>query len=86
QEMLKVVFANPEAKFEEILLKIGYKKSTFETFKNRVTEAQKEYENLSHKPKTIEAKHRWIMGRLKAEALGNIDLKELCKYVQGEVK
>jgi len=81
KEMLPTVYQYPKMDFESILTTIGYRQATEEEILENIpvlVEKFMEISKLKEKPAMI----RWVMGRLRSMALGNMNLKELREKVE----
>ena len=85
KEMLPVIYQEPQMNFNKVLDKIGYKKMKQEVIISKLPEMRIAFRE-QRKSNNHEAELHWIMGRLRKQALGNIDLRDLFKVVEGGQK
>jgi len=84
--MLNKLFHQPSLSWEEILVQIGFKKLTQKEIYGKITHFANEFDRLPFQSALPIAKQRWIMGKLKGFALGNIKLCDLAQQVMKEVE
>jgi glutamyl-tRNA(Gln) amidotransferase subunit E len=76
KRMLVQVYNNPEEDFDSILNKTGFKEIERNELIGKLHFFQNEYKEI-RRSKNDDAGRRWIMGKMKKMAAGNISLKEL---------
>ena len=84
REMLPVVYVHPEMDFESVLTTIRFKTVARETIIGQIPELRRMFDKLKHS-NDPGAGGRWIMGELRAMALGNMPLVELHTAVEKEM-
>jgi len=82
EAMLPVVISHPKMEFSSVLSTIGFKRSSPESVIDQLPVLEAKFREINHSPDPM-ARHRWIMGRLRPMALGNMDLAELSQRVGG---
>jgi glutamyl-tRNA(Gln) amidotransferase subunit E len=83
--MLEVLYQNPNIQFSSILPLVNYVQTEPETIYEQIPLLRTMFAKIAYKP-DAEAEIRWIMGRLKKPAMGNVLLKELNARVAAIVK
>ena len=83
KKMLPVVYQYPKMEFESVLTTIKFKTAEKGDIFNRIPFLKKKFSQIRQKAKP-ENEHNWIMGQLRPVALGNISLKELSGYINGQ--
>ncbi len=84
KDMIKNAFVYPERSPEEILEIIGYEERKEKEIISRIPELRQEFKRL-RRSKSEDAEARWIMGRLRPLAIGNIDLRRLRSAIDGDL-
>ncbi len=74
--MLKIMYENPRMEFESILNLVKYERHTKEDIMQNIPSLRAMFKEIG-KNENPDAENRWIMGRLRPIALGNMRLKEL---------
>jgi len=82
--MLEVLYKNPNIQFSSVLSMINYHHAESEAIFKEIPVLRAMFAKLAHKS-DCQAEVRWIMGRLRKPALGNLPLKELNARVGAEV-
>ena len=82
EAMLPVVIAHPKMELSSVLSTIGFTPRSPESVIDQLPVLEAKFREINHSPDPM-ARHRWIMGRLRPMALGNIDLAELSERVGG---
>jgi glutamyl-tRNA(Gln) amidotransferase subunit E len=82
--MLEVLYKNPNIQFSSVLSVIHYHQAEPETIYKEIPVLRAMFAKLAHKS-DCQAEVRWIMGRLRKPALGNVSLSELNERVASEV-
>ncbi len=90
-DMVKILYHNPNMVFSSILQLVGYIPSDADTIYNQIPLLHEMFMKIKHKSAIMpEAEIKWIMGRLRKPALGNISLKQLrnrvTEYIENEVQ
>lgn len=81
RDMLPVVFSNPQMDFDSVLTIIHFKKRNKEKLIAPIGFLKEKYRETGKK-QTNEAQTDWVMGQLRKQAVGNINLKELRDEVE----
>jgi glutamyl-tRNA(Gln) amidotransferase subunit E len=76
REMLPELYAHPKMVFESILTTIGYRKRNIEDVLSYVPALRKKFAEI-RTSKQPQAEIDWIMGQVRAVAVGNISLRDL---------
>lgn len=79
--MIPVIFQHPEMNFDSILTQINFVPTPKEKILNKIPQFRKKFKG-NKRLRNKEAETRWIMGKLRKSALGNISLAELKKAVE----
>ncbi len=80
KEMLPVVYQYPKMDFDSVLTSIKFKKRTKKELLAHISFFKEKYNSIGIS-KNHENEINWIMGQLRNQAIGNIDLKELKEEV-----
>ncbi len=78
--MLKVKYEHPEMDFESILETMNFKQRTKEEIANSIQLLQNKF--VPFKERKIQLKPHWIMGRIRNQAIGNMELKEVYQLIE----
>lgn len=76
KKIIPVLYEHPQMDFDSILLSINFKKVDPNEIIALVPFLKEKFKNVRRK-KEKEAEAKWIMGELRAKAVGNISLKDL---------
>jgi len=80
EEILPMVYQHPRMQLTSVLEDVKFKKRTKEELTAPIGFLLEKFKEIgNNKPK--DAKVNWVMGELRKQALGNIDLKELRKTI-----
>ena len=79
-KMLPEVYEHPQMQFSSVLTNINFKPRTKESLLAPVGFLKDKYKEIGIK-QTIKAETDWVMGELRKQALGNIDLNNLKKAI-----
>jgi len=80
EEILPMVYQHPRMQLTSVLEDVKFKKRTKEELTAPIGFLLEKFKEIGkNKPK--DAKVNWVMGELRKQALGNIDLKELRKII-----
>ncbi len=78
--MLPIIYQNPKMQLNSVLHDLKFKKRTKDEIIAPIAFLQNKFDEIGkNKPK--EAQINWVMGELRKQALGNIDLNELRKII-----
>jgi glutamyl-tRNA(Gln) amidotransferase subunit E len=80
--LANVWFENPDRTFDQILKHLPFRKTSKKEILSRIPSLRRRFRKRKQS-KNPEAETRWIMGQLRPEALGNLDLAKLRKAVEG---
>ncbi len=80
--MLPQVYEHPKLDFESVITSLKFKKTSKEDLLGKVPFLRKKFTDIQHTHREGIEKH-WIMGQLRRSAIGNIELSELAKMVEG---
>lgn len=84
KSMLPLIYQHPRIDFDSVLSAIGYKKIPEKEILSKVSSIQREAVKLGI-TQAKGAQERWIMGQLRAVALGNISMETLNIYVKKHI-
>lgn len=79
-KMLPLLYEHPKMDFDSLLISIKFKPFTEKEIRDDIPFLENKYCTL-RKSRRAEARADWIMGQLRAKALGNIDLKKLRQII-----
>ena len=79
--MLPVICQHPKMDFESMLISIGYKKVREEDLMENLNFLQKKFESTSFS-RNAHGRNDWLMGQLRAQALGNVSMKTLKAMIE----
>ena len=82
KEMLPNVYRYPDKDFNDVLETIGYQDISEKKILSQIPEWRKKFKEIGN-PSDGKAEISWIMGKLRPLALGNMNLGELRKAVDG---
>jgi glutamyl-tRNA(Gln) amidotransferase subunit E len=82
--LLPMIVHHPDEDFESLLSETGYRHYDKEDILSRVQELKLRYTDVGNSRREG-AESAWVMGQLRPLALGNMDLKELRKAVDGDL-
>ncbi len=80
KEMLPIIYQHPKIEFESVLIILKFKKRTKDDILAPVKFLKERFKEVS-KNKGENEKTNWVIGQLRKQAIGNIDLKELINYI-----
>lgn len=80
KEMLPIVYQHPKIEFESVLTTLNYKKRDKEEIYAPVMFLKERFKGTG-KNKGEPEKANWVMGQLRKQAIGNIELKELINFI-----
>jgi glutamyl-tRNA(Gln) amidotransferase subunit E len=80
KKMMPVVYQYPKIEFESVLTTIRYKPVEKNEILDRITFLKQKF-NQGRNKNNDQNQHNWIMGQLRAMALGNISLTELSEHL-----
>ncbi len=80
EDMLHVIYEHPKMQFSSVLESINYRKRDIQQITAPVNFLKEKYREVGKK-QTTKAETDWIMGELRKQAIGNIDLTELKKQI-----
>jgi Glu-tRNA(Gln) amidotransferase subunit E-like FAD-binding protein len=80
-KMLKQLFLNPDADFESILTALNFKKITKEEVVDRIKDLENKF-SPARKDTSTTDKINSIMGKLRTESEGNLNLRELAEEIK----
>jgi len=81
-ELLVPAYDDPNASFDELLAKVGYLATSSEELEAAVERAAAAFEPRSTRT-APDARLHWVMGQVRASALGNLPLRALSALVKG---
>ncbi|MDR0969570.1 MAG: Glu-tRNA(Gln) amidotransferase subunit GatE [Lentimicrobiaceae bacterium] len=79
-QMLPDLIAQPERRFDEILKAINFSKIPKEELEKKIADLAANYKPVK-KTNQMQNKQNWIMGQLRKEAVGNVDMKQLATKI-----
>jgi len=82
EAMLPVVTDHPQMELPSVLETIGFRRCGRKEIQEMLPVLDAKFDEINTSPDPT-ARHRWIMGRLRPVALGNMDLEELSRLVPG---
>jgi len=85
KEMLPIVYQNPENDWKTILRSLAYQKMAEQQILSKIPALKKKFNKL-HGTQDGDAEISWIMGKLRPLAIGNMDLREVRKALDGEYR
>jgi glutamyl-tRNA(Gln) amidotransferase subunit E len=85
QVMLPVIYDYPDMEFGSVLISIDYKKHTMHELLAPVDFLFGKFRQIRYS-ETDKAAIDWMMGQLRRQALGNIELTQLKQYIEEKVK
>jgi len=85
KEMVPIVFENPQMEFESILTIIDYSKNEMNKILEDVLSLKEMYQKIRH-TEDFDPMIKWIMGNLRKNAIGNVNLKDLRASIVEKVK
>lgn len=80
EPMLNVMFEHPEMDFESVLETMNFKHKTKDEIVNSIQLLKNKF--VPFKEKKIPLKSHWIMGRVRNQAIGNMELKEVYQLIE----
>jgi hypothetical protein len=81
ETLLPAACARPEASLDDLLAEIGYRQCDRSEILGRTEKLVSEF-SLNRRSRHPEALVRWLLGRLRPPALGNVAMKELRREVE----
>jgi glutamyl-tRNA(Gln) amidotransferase subunit E len=82
KHMLSANYQNSKTNFETILKNIHFKPFNLEELKKEITVLKEKFTKIK-RSNDPSVDHHWLMGQIRAKALGNIALKDLKKITEG---
>ncbi len=80
KKMLPIIYEHPKMDYDSVLTSIKFKKISKEEIVNHIPFLKEKFSQIKYKKtKNISAEMNWVLGQLNKMALGNVDVKELCK-------
>jgi len=79
-DVITILYQHPQMEFDSVFKLIDYNKMTEEAILANIPSLHKMYMEIGIS-KSVANEHNWIMGQLRALALGNMPLNELSSYV-----
>jgi len=76
ESMMPIIYEHPKMQFSSVLESINFRKRSTAQIIAPVNFLKEKYREVGKK-QTPEAENNWIMGELRKQAIGNIDLKDL---------
>lgn len=76
EKMLPIVYKHPKMQFLSVIESINFQKRSLNQIIAPINFLKEKYHEIGKK-QTTEAQINWIMGELRRQSIGNIDLKEL---------
>ncbi|PLX13525.1 MAG: Glu-tRNA(Gln) amidotransferase GatDE subunit E [Marinilabiliales bacterium] len=81
REMLPILYQHPKMEFESVLTSLKFKKRNKEELTAPIGFLKEKFKETGKK-KTKENEINWVMGELRKQAVGNLDLKDLRKQIE----
>mgnify|MGYP006286899179 FL=1 len=79
--MLPYIYQYPKMDFHSILTSINFRKKTQDELVAPIGFLKEKYKEIGRK-KTKTAENEWVMGQLRKQAVGNMDLKTLIQHIE----
>jgi glutamyl-tRNA(Gln) amidotransferase subunit E len=81
REMLPIIYEHPQMDFDSVLTSLRFKKRTKEELMAPIGFLREKYKEIGRR-KTSLAEIDWVMGQLRKQAVGNLNLNELKSYIE----
>jgi len=81
-KLLKKAVNSSNLNYDDLLAKIGFKRYSKDELFEKADNLMNEYDTLPKKSSNLGAKQRWVMGKIKNFALGNINLTTIAEYLK----
>ena len=81
--MLPIIYLNPDSEHKAILKTIGYQPMTEQKILSKIPLLKETFKDIQG-TQDGKAKMSWIMGKLRPFAIGNMDLREVRRAIDGE--
>lgn len=79
--MLPVLYENPRMDFESILSRIGFERMSPQEILSKIRSLSDKFDQIKRK-KAEKHKINWLMGQLRKQAVGNMELTDLLKEIR----
>ena len=81
--MLPIIYLNPDSEHKAILKTIGYQPMTEQKILSKIPLLKETFKDIQG-TQDGKTKMSWIMGKLRPFAIGNMDLREVRRAIDGE--